>query len=437
MDVKQERIGSSAALINDRRGDLMVESEAVSAMLRLKELGWGTRRIAGELGVSRTTVKDYLAAGGWRPFQQPARAKALDGHDAWVRDRFRQHRGNADVVRQELAAEKCVVVSLRTVERAVAPYRQELEAEARATVRFETQPGKQMQIDFGERLVEIGGAKIKVYLFVATLGFSRRGYVRAFRNERQESWFDGLEGAFAWFGGVTTDVLFDNARALVERHDRETREVTFNAKLKAFAKHWGFTPKACAPYRARTKGKTENGVGYVKQNAVAGRTFERWEAFEAHLAAWTRDIADTRIHGTTGEPPMQRFQRDEATALKSVAGIGPFHAARELIRVVQSDCCVEIDTNAYSVPWRLISESVRVLVTVDTVRVNHAGREVAVHERRMGKRERARQAAHFDGVSGFAARVHLTTDDVSALPPPPDALLRPLAEYEALAGGAF
>jgi HsdM N-terminal domain len=80
---------------------------------------------------------------------------------------------------------------LDTVERAVKPFRQELEAEARATVRFETPPGKQMQIDFGERLVEIGGAKLRAYLFVATLGYSRRCHVRAFRNERQESWFDG------------------------------------------------------------------------------------------------------------------------------------------------------------------------------------------------------------------------------------------------------
>jgi transposase len=102
------------------------------------------------------------------------------------------HRGNADVVRQELLAEKRVVVSLRTVERAVARYRRALAAQARATVRFETAPGKQLQIDFGERLVEIAGAKVKVCLFVATLGYSRRLHVRAFRNERQESWFAGL-----------------------------------------------------------------------------------------------------------------------------------------------------------------------------------------------------------------------------------------------------
>lgn len=433
MDVTADRIGPRPPLIDDRRGEVMVDPDDVSAMLRLKQLGWGTRRISAALGVSRTTVKDWLDAGGWRPYQQPVRAKALDAHEAWLRDRFRQHRGNADVLRQELAAEKNLKVSLRTVERAVAAYRQELEAEARATVRFETPPGKQMQIDFGERLVEIGGSKIKVYLFVATLGYSRRIHVRAFRHERQESWFEGLESAFRVFGGVTEDVLLDNARALVVRHDAQTREVEFNAKLKAFAKHWRFTPKACAPYRARTKGKTENGVGYVRKNAVAGRTFETWPAFEAHLDRWTREIADVRIHGTTEEQPIERFQRDEAKAMKEIGGIGPFQATRELMRTVQSDCCVEVDTNLYSVPWRLIGENVRVLVTAETVRINHAGREVAVHERRTGRRERARETAHFEGVSGIGGAHRARPRDDT----PPAALLRPLAEYEALAGGAF
>ena len=337
----------------------MLEPEAVSAILRLSELGWGSKRISREFGISRNTVKEYLAAGGWTPYQQPERKKALDGLETWLRERLRRHRGNADVLRQEQAIEKAIAVSLRTVERAVKPYRQELEAEARATVRFETPPGKQMQIDFGERLVEIGGAKLRVYLFVATLGYSRRSHIRAFRNERQESWFDGLESAFTKFGGVTEEVLFDNPRALVVEHDAATRTVVFNEKLKAFAKHWGFVPRACAPYRARTKGKIENGIGYVKRNAIAGRSFPSWEVFEAHLEAWAREVADVRVHGTTGEAPIERFRRAEATALKSIAGIPPFHAARELIRRVQADCAVEIDGNAYSVLWRLISETPR------------------------------------------------------------------------------
>ena len=103
-----------------------------------------------------------------------SRRKSLDGLEGWIAERFRQHAGNADVVRQELAAEKGVVVSLRTVERAVAPLRQELRAEARATVRFETRPGQQLQIDVGERRVWIGDAQEKVFFFVATLGYAHR-----------------------------------------------------------------------------------------------------------------------------------------------------------------------------------------------------------------------------------------------------------------------
>jgi hypothetical protein len=219
---------------------------------------------------------------------------------------------------------------------------------------------------------------------------------------RQESWFDGLESAFAKFGGVLEEVLLDNARALVVEHDPTMRTVVFNDKLKAFAKHWGFRPRACAPYRARTKGKTENGVGYVKRNAIAGRCFPSWEAFEAHLEAWTRDVADVRVHGTTGEAPIERFWRDGAKALKPIAGMPPFQAARELIRRVQSDCAIEIDGSAYSVPWRLIGETVRATIMDGTVRIHHGSREVAVHLVCTGRRRRVIDPAHFDGLAGFS-----------------------------------
>ena len=224
----------------------------------------------------------------------------------------------------------------------------------------------------------------------------------------------------------------DNDRGLVSRHEVETREVTFNAKFLAFARHWGFRPRACAPYRARTKGKDERGVGYVKRNAVAGRSFESFAALEAHLEAWVREVADVRIHGTTGEAPVERFTREEATALRSIAGLSSFQALRELTRKVQADCAIEVDGNAYSVPWRLIGEQVRVMVASDVLRVVHAGREVAVHAREGGRRRRVVDAAHFEGVAGFRSRIiRLPASDAEP------ALLRPLAEYEALIGGGF
>ena len=422
-----------------RRGE-MREPDDVSAMVRLKALGWGARRIAAELGCSRTTARRWLKQGAWRRPLPPSRPKALDGLDAWVEERFRRHAGNADVVRQELAAEKGIEVSLRTVERAVAHLRQELRAEARATVRFETRPGQQLQIDFGQRRVEIEGTLRLVSFFVATLGYSRRLHARAFLGERQEHWFEGMESAFAAFGGVPEEVLLDNARALIVSHDAASREVVVNPKLHAFARHWGFQVRACAPYRPRTKGKDERGVGYVKSNAVAGRAFESFAALEAHLARWTREIADQRVHGTTGEAPALRFARDEAGRLKPLQRCGPFLAVRELSRRVGPDCAVEMDANAYSVPWRLIGERVLVLVTAETVRITHAGVEVACHRRSAGRRGRIIDPVHFAGVAGAAGRVIGTVAETAQgeeAPTPMPALLRPLAEYEAVAGGAW
>jgi transposase len=300
-----------SARLEQLRGDRMRTPDEVAAMLRLRALGWGERRIATALGCNRRTVRRYLAAEGWVGYRRPRRPKLLEGLEDWLAERFRRHRGNADVVRQDLLRERGLAVSLRTVERAAAGLRQALRAEARATLRFETPPGHQLQIDFGETRVAIAGERVRVYLFVATLGYSRRVFVQAFRHDRQSAWFDGIEAAFRHFGGVPREVLFDNARALVDHHDAATREVSFNERLAAFADYWSFRPRACAPYRARTKGKDERGVGYVKGNAVAGHPFLSWAALEAHLGWWMREIADRHIHGTTGEKPIERFTRAE------------------------------------------------------------------------------------------------------------------------------
>ncbi len=248
-----------------------------------------------------------------------------------------------------------------------------------------------------------------------------------------------MESAFLAFGGVPEEVLLDNARALVTEHDAEARTVVFNTKLLAFARHWGFRPRACAPYRARTKGKTERGVGYVKRNAIAGRSFASWEAFEAHLAVWERDVANARLHGTTGEAPMVRFARDEAAALQPLAERPPFRTCRTLERRVKNDCAVEVDGNAYSVPWRLIGERVEVMVAAGQVRVRHGACEVAVHRLVEGRRQRVIDKAHLAGVAGTDGQpvraAPALIDDPE--PPPLPALLRPLADYEALVGGAF
>lgn len=386
---------------------------------------------------SRNTVRRYVRNGDYLPYRTPRRTSRLAGLAEWLADRYRQHRGNADVVRQDLHREHGIKVSLRTVERAVAHLRREVLAQKLATVRFETAPGEQLQIDFGSLHVPVEGETRRIYLFVATLGYSRRTFVDLFLHERQSAWLRGLEGAFEHFGGTTRELLIDNAKALVHTHNLRTREVIFNERFSAFCRYWGVVPRACAPYRARTKGKDERGVGYVKRNAIAGHRFASLETLRAHLAHWMREVADVRVHGTTGEVPMHRFERDERDALREIHGKAPFLQMRELLRRVHTDACVELDTNRYSVPLRLIGESVTVLIAEREVRMFYAGELIASHAQSLSRRTSLIDRRHLVGIVGAAGVRSTVPPPHNAAALPATELLRPLSEYESALGGAL
>jgi hypothetical protein len=141
------------------------------------------------------------------------------------------------------------------------------------------------------------------------------------------------------------------------------------------------------------------------------------------------------VHGTTGEVPIERFHRGEAKALQPIAGIPPFAVSRELVRKVQADCAIEVDGNAYSVPWRLIGETVRVTLAGKQIRVSHAGQEVAVHQRCAGRFERRVDPLHFAGVVGFRSKATVLAAPTADIADPE--LLRPLIEYERVIGGRW
>lgn len=375
----------------------MVEPEIVARIRGLRAAGWGAKRIARELSMRRNTVRRYLKGGATAEVQVRPLARRLSEEQRGAARKLYagEASGNAVVVR-ELLGERGVEASMRTVQRAVSGERQRLKAEALATVRYETGPGEQTQADFGEKWVHIGGELVKVFFLVAVLGYSRRLFVRAMLSQRQGEWLSGLAEAFRHFGGVTRTLLIDNAGALVLRHDRRRRVLTFTPGFEAFCRDWGVSARACAPYRARTKGKTESGVGYVKGNALAAREFGSFEELQRHLHTWSLS-ADERIHGTTGERPRERFEKERA-ALGPLADRAVVIPARRLVRRAASDALVDVDTSRYSVPHRLVKEMLEVLVLESEVVIFRGTEEVARHRRATERRQRIIDPRHYDGL---------------------------------------
>ena len=405
----------------------VIEGEMVTAIRTLASRGVGKKAIAREVGVAVNTVRRYLRQPITPRHQvRPAARRLTDDRRAEARRLYEGPAAGNAVVVQWLLAERGCAMSVRTIERAVADIRRAQRVAALATVRVETAPGDQLQVDFGQQRLSIAGVSVRIFLLVAVLSYSRRLFVKAFLNERGDDWREGIAAAFTHFGGVPRTLLGDNARALVLGRDRATGTVSFHPTYLAFCRDWDVQPRACAPYRARTKGKTEAGVKYVKRNGLADQAFDSLGALEQHLAEWMT-IADQRCHGTTREAPIVRFERDERAALRPLPLRALPRRTQRLQRRVALDAFVDVDTVRYSVPHRLVRDHVEVLVEDRLVRIFHGAELVATHARSTEPFARVVDVAHYAGLWRSAL------DDAST---PGLALLgRDLADYAAVIGG--
>ena len=218
----------------------------------------------------------------------------------------------------------------------------------RQTVRFETDPGVQLQNDWGEIWREVGGERKKLHFTVSTLGYSRRFHFWICDREDAEHTYEGLIRAFEHFGGVTKEVLVDNQKSMVTFHDSRGR-VRYNPAFLDLAGHYGFAPRACRPYRARTKGKDERMVGYIKHNFFQRyRSFASLEEANNLALAWLAQIADRRLHGTVREIVSERFGR-ELPHLRQLPAVR-FDTSYREHRQVGFDGYIDVRGNRYSVP---------------------------------------------------------------------------------------
>lgn len=317
--------------------------------------------IAMQMGVHPKTISRVLKRGGPPSGKRPrARRSKLDPFKPMIDQMLREDIWNAVVILREIQAKG--YPGKNTILHDYIQPKRPLK-KSRATVRFETEPGRQMQNDWGQVTTIIAGVLTKVHFTVNTLGHSRRFHFWCTDREDAENTYEGVIRAFEYFEGTVQEVLVDNQKAIVIKH-RIGKQVRFNPRFIDLADHYGFTARACRPYRAQTKGKDERMVGYIKNHFfVRFRSFESFAHLNQLALQWLEQEADKRFHGTVKEVVIERFKREAAY-------LGPLPTVRYDTsylehRLVHWDGYIEVRGNRYSVPARLCGRMVTVRISMD------------------------------------------------------------------------
>jgi len=355
----------------------MLSQEDYLMIRTLKARGVYLTDIAAELGVHPKTVSRALRRGG-APSRTPVkRTSKLEPYKAQIDRLLGEGVWNAVVILREIQTAG-YTGGITIVREYMAPKR--VLRPSKATVRFETPPGRQLQSDWGEIVTQIGEEEVKVHFIVNTLGYSRRFHFWCTDSQDAEHTYEGLVRSFEYFGGVTEEVVVDNQKTAVLEH-RTGQAPHFNERFLDLAGQYGFQPHACQPYRARTKGKDERMVGYLKQHFfVRYRAFDSWAHLNQTAEQWLREEADQRLHGTVKEIVADRFEREQP-ALQPLPAVR-YDTAYYETRRVGWDGYIDIRGNRYSVPDDLVGQVVRVRIGLDDrVQVYSEQRLVATYTR--------------------------------------------------------
>jgi len=415
----------------------VIRQEEFQAIQVLKREGMKKRKVAQILGIDRKTVQKYWKKGGW---EKRVSAKQGSILDPW-REQLLRRAAETDYCAQVCFLELGKMGykgSYGPVKEFIRPLREERHRQEEATMRFETGPGKQAQVDWGSTWIELGGKPVRIHLFVMVLCYSRRLYAHAELDEKLPAFLRCHELAFEWFGGLAETSLYDNPKTVCLTRDFEGKEIGWNPQFLDFARYWGYEPRLCKPYRARTKGKVESGVKYVKHNffALYGRKFQTLEELNQKLEEWALEVADQRIHGTTHEKPALRF---EGERLMSRNGKASYQIQADITRIIPKDCQVVYKTNRYSVPWKLIGREAVLVECGERLKIYVDGHLAAEHPLLGGRWQQSIVQGHYEGILKALqpkAKEPALTGVSLWTKADQDVEVRDLASYERLMGGA-
>lgn len=387
----------------------------------LKKQGLSLTAIARKVGCDRKTVRKYLERGLEAPVYGPRqpRDRLLDHYEGYLRERV--------LTFPDLSAAR-LLRDIRDMGyaggyTAVTDFLREVRPPARTRFerRFETPPGRQAQVDFAEFTVSFTdepGVTRKVWLFSIILGHSRWLWGRFVASQNLQSVMRCHIAAFAAMDGVPEEILYDRMKTAVIGED-EAGIVTYNASLVALLNHYGAAPRACRPYRAKTKGKIERPFRYIRQDFFLARTFRNLDDLNAQFDRWRTGVANPRVHATTRRIVNEAFaeERPSLTGLPAI----PYSAVLTVERRVSHEGMVSVDGNYYSVPDTTRKRVVEVQNHTHEVRIFEDGDQIAAHPVLEGKNQRRIDPAHRKAPPARRP-----------VPPAPGVPLRPLAFYDAV-----
>ena len=344
-------------------------------ILSFHRKGLKQRAIARKLGISRNTVKKYIDHPGLAFVSQGSRKRSsqLDPFTdnivawleediaysaTWIYDRLSNmgFTGSYEIVKRK--------VRLLKAERQKVAY-----------MRFETEPGYQAQVDFGEFQVEHANGHVqKLYLFSMILGYSRKMYVELIERCDLPSFLDCHIRAFDYFGGVPEQILYDRMKNVFIR-ELAGRKM-FNDTLLGFALHYGFKPEVAPAYAAWVKGKVERPYSFIREGFWRGYSYVCLETANRDLLSWLKR-KDERVHGTVHEVVSKRFTR-EMPHLNPLPR-KPFDTSYRIYRKVYKDCTVRFESNSFVVPHRLVGKQVVLRVKDRTMRIFDDNRLVVAY----------------------------------------------------------
>jgi len=348
-------------------------------MHRLLDEGLPIAEVARRLGRSRQTIYNWKKAGD-EPRKTARRTSKLDPYRAYLASRLERYDLPATVLLRELR-ERGYEGGISILRDAVARIK---DREVRRLVdRFETEPGRQAQIDWAScGTIEHRGRRRRLSLFVLVLGYSRVIWARFVVSERRPQLCELLERAFRDLGGVPRELVVDNMRQIIQCPRTPDSPAVVQPGFAEFAAHWGFDVVACPPYWPRAKGKVERAVDYLKRSFLEGRAFSDLDELNAQLAQWLATVANVRVHGTTGQRPVDRLEAERG-ALLPLAGMTAWPRLVRTTRRVDIDARISFEGVRYSVDPRIVrGRHVEVVVsrtTDEQLRIEHDGQLVGLH----------------------------------------------------------